>query len=200
MSIENMSSSFVSSNTSLTTNQNIEKKQIKKELENKTSNSDLAAVYEKSKNTKSLKGSKPDRSEINNIISQAERQSKNFEKLISSIFQKQYNKVDLVRKAQGNNLKDVFSSLVLDKATVEKAKKDISEDGYYGVKQTSERILSFAKAVAGNNPKEIEKMKSAVEKGFKQVERMWGGELPDISKETYSVVMSKFDDWQASIK
>ncbi|MBD5452617.1 MAG: hypothetical protein HDR25_08255, partial [Lachnospiraceae bacterium] len=66
-------------------------------------------------------------------------------------------------------------------------------DGYWGVKQTSERILSFATALAGNDSKNLEKMRDAFLKGYKQAEKTWGGELPDISKRTYDAVLEGFD-------
>lgn len=197
MSIEFISNSNLHNNlTKLKTKQDT----IKKEGESKklSSSTDSAVVYEKAKKTENTYSSKPDRFKMQSMISQAERQSKNFEKLVSSIFKKQSNKIDLVRKVQNNDLKGFFSSLNVDMATAMKAKQDISENGYYGVKKTSERILSFAKAVAGDDSKELEKMRNAVEKGFKEAERMWGGKLPDICKETYDTVMNKFDEWQYS--
>ena len=36
-------------------------------------------------------------------------------------------------------------------------------------------------------------MKDAFIKGYKQAEKQWGGELPEISKKTYDAVMEKFD-------
>ena len=42
--------------------------------------------------------------------------------------------------------------------------------------------------------------KAAVEKGFKLATKSWGKELPDISKNTYSAVIDKFDDYFASKK
>ena len=196
MSIENMSNNVINSSIISPRNNNVKKSEQKTSEKSKSENLELAAVYEKSSNSKSSKMVEPNRSEMKSLISQAERQAKNFQTLISSIFTKQSNKASLLKKAQNNDLKGFFSNLNVDRETVLKAKRDISEDGYYGVKKTSERILNFAKAAAGNNPKELERMRDAVEKGFKQVEQMWGGELPDISKQTYDVVMSKFDEWQ----
>lgn len=132
------------------------------------------------------------------MLNQAELQTQNFQKLISSIFTKQSDKVRLVGLAKEGNLKNFFSNLKVDAQTVAKAKKDISENGYYGVKQTSERILSFAKAAAGNDPKKIDEMRKAVEKGFKSAEKMWGGKLPEISQQTYDTVMNEFDKWKTS--
>ena len=87
-----------------------------------------------------------------------------------------------------------------DADTIAKAKEDISEDGYWGVKQTSSRIFDFAMALAGDDEEKMQKMKAAVEKGFKLATKSWGKELPDISKNTYSAVMDKFDDYFASKK
>ena len=134
--------------------------------------------------------------ELSYMISQAENQTKNFERLVSSIFQKQSNKAGLINMAYNGNLKNFYKTLTVDAKTIEQAKKDISEDGYYGVKQTSDRILSFARAVAGDDPKKLQQMRDAVEKGFKQAERMWGDKLPEISQQTYDKVMETFDEWQ----
>ena len=46
------------------------------------------------------------------------------------------------------------------------AQADIADDGYWGVNQTSDRILDFAKALTGGDPDQIEKMREAFEKGF----------------------------------
>lgn len=81
----------------------------------------------------------------------------------------------------------------VDEETKKKAQEDISEDGYWGVNQTSDRIVSFATALAGNDMDALEEMKDAFIKGYKQAEKQWGGELPEISQKTYDAVMEKFD-------
>lgn len=75
------------------------------------------------------------------------------------------------------------------------AQKDIADDGYWGVDQTSDRIIEFAKALVGDDPEKAEQMRAAFEKGFKAATKSWGQKLPDISQRTYDAVMSKFDDW-----
>lgn len=67
------------------------------------------------------------------------------------------------------------------------------------MKQTSGRILDFAKALTGGDPDKVEDMRKAFEKGYKQAEKTWGGELPDISKQTYDAVMKGFDDMAATV-
>ena len=81
----------------------------------------------------------------------------------------------------------------VDEETKKKAQEDISEDGYWGVEQTSDRIVSFATSLAGNDADALEEMKDAFIKGYKQAEKQWGGELPEISQKTYDAVMEKFD-------
>lgn len=75
------------------------------------------------------------------------------------------------------------------------AQKDIADDGYWGVEQTSDRIIEFAKGLVGDDPEKAEQMRDAFEKGFKAATKSWGSKLPDISQRTYDAVMSKFDDW-----
>ena len=86
-------------------------------------------------------------------------------------------------------------NFTVDAATKTQAQSDISEDGYWGVKQTSDRILDFAKALAGNDSGKAEELRSAFEKGFKQATKTWGKDLPSISQDTYDAVEKKFDEW-----
>lgn len=97
-----------------------------------------------------------------------------------------------------NNANDIWKTLAsgnfeVDAATKAQAQADVAEDGYWGVEQTSDRIIDFATALTGGNPDKIEEMREAFQKGYKQAEKTWGGELPDISKRTYDAVMEKFD-------
>ncbi len=77
------------------------------------------------------------------------------------------------------------------------AQADIAEDGYWGVEQTSDRIIDFAKALSNNNPEKADLMIEAFKEGYKQAEEAWGGELPEISKQTYDAVLEKFEAWKA---
>ncbi len=84
-------------------------------------------------------------------------------------------------------------NFTVDAATKAQAEKDIADDGYWGVEQTSSRIVDFATALAGDDPKQLEKMRDAFKKGFDQATSTWGKSLPDISQRTYQAVMDKFD-------
>ena len=113
--------------------------------------------------------------------------------------------VEKLMLGQGNSIgtaDDIWSFLrtgnfTVDAATKAQAQADIAEDGYWGVNQTSDRIIDFAKALCGGDPDKIEEMRAAFEKGFQQATKTWGDELPEISQRTYKAVMEKFDAWAA---
>lgn len=110
---------------------------------------------------------------------------------------------DFVRNTlagQGNALAEVddvwkfiaSGKYEVDAETKAEAQAAISEDGFYGVKQTSERIFDFALALTGGNKEQMRKMESVFENGFKEATKSWGKELPDISKQTFDAVKEKF--------
>ncbi|MGN0169912.1 MAG: hypothetical protein ACI39H_04020 [Lachnospiraceae bacterium] len=95
---------------------------------------------------------------------------------------------------------DVWKFLAKGEFNVtEEAKKQaqelISENGYYGVEQTSDRILQFAKALSGGDSSKASGLLDAFKKGFEQATKAWGKELPEISQKTYEAVEKKFQDW-----
>ncbi|WP_408069616.1 hypothetical protein [Butyrivibrio sp. JL13D10] len=155
---------------------------------------DKAAVYEKSDNTVPSSNNKTyvkNEAVVNMLKNDLETRQNQLKDIVASMMSKQGVAIG---KAD-----DVWSFLAkgdftIDEAAKKKAQEEISEDGYWGVKQTSQRILDFANALTGGDPSQIEKMRSAFEKGFKEATKAWGKELPDISKQTYDAVMKGFDE------
>lgn len=84
----------------------------------------------------------------------------------------------------------------VDAATKAQAQKDIADDGYWGVEQTSDRILDFAKALSGNDPEKADMLLDAFKKGYAEATKTWGDKLPDISSRTYDAVVDKFNAWK----
>jgi len=76
------------------------------------------------------------------------------------------------------------------------AQEAISEDGDWGVEAVADRILEFAQALTGGNPAMIDMMRNAFEEGFAAAERLWGGELPEISQQTRERVLEGFRAWE----
>ncbi len=87
-------------------------------------------------------------------------------------------------------------NFTVDEETQKQAQADIAEDGYWGVEQTSDRILDFAKALSGNDPEKADLLIDAFKKGFEDATKSWGKDLPDISQRTYDAVLDKFDKWK----
>lgn len=151
--------------------------------ENKNENS--AAVYDKSKL------SADDRKAIvAQLKADQEKRQSQLTDLVHNMLNTQTNTF-----GEANNIWQFLAkgNYTVDAATQKKAQEAISEDGYWGVKQTSDRILSFATALAGNDTKQLEKMRDAFLKGYEKAEKTWGGKLPEISKKTYDAVLEKFD-------
>ena len=59
--------------------------------------------------------------------------------------------------------------------------------------------MSFAKALAGGDPEQADTMINAVKKGFEQATKAWGGELPQISKDTLDRTINKLESWRDSL-
>ena len=142
---------------------------------------------------------------VQKALDETQRQNDAFIEMLRKIFLNQGKSAHgvgfslLKGQLPNQNLAEFISGLKPDQETIDKAKEAISEDGYYGVKKTSERILNFAKAIAGNVPEKIDEMREAVEMGFKAAKEAWGKELPAICKDTYDAVMKGFDDWKTSV-
>ena len=101
-----------------------------------------------------------------------------------------------------NNIWQILSkgNFTVDAATKAQAQQDISEDGYYGVKETSERLYQFALSLSGGDVDKMKELQSAMEKGYKKAEKTWGGNLPEICQRTIDAANKLFDDYYASQK
>lgn len=92
--------------------------------------------------------------------------------------------------SQGN-----AQSITMDTDVVTQAKQAISEDGEWGVKAVSDRIVEFAKAISGNDKSKIETLKAAIEKGFQEAGVAFNNQLPSICSQTHDEIMKKLDAW-----
>ena len=156
-------------------------------------------VYEKSsgdtkKATYSInKMSAEDRAALVQQLKQDQLDRQNqLAQLVQKMFTDQAGVSKLADIFSPENLKDVSPE------DIAKAKEDVSEDGYWGVKQTSQRLFDFASALAGDDPEKMKEMQAAMEKGYKEATEAWGDELPGISKETLAAANKLFDDYYAS--
>jgi hypothetical protein len=77
--------------------------------------------------------------------------------------------------------------------TPEEAAGLVSEDGYFGVAKTSQRLADFVITGGGDDLKRLQAGREGIIKGFKDAEGIWGGELPDISHQTLDKALELID-------
>ncbi|MDE7230595.1 MAG: hypothetical protein K2N56_08960 [Oscillospiraceae bacterium] len=118
-----------------------------------------------------------------------------------------------VRQMKNEGMKDIVAKLIGGQASGTKATSSIDQllrsygleplkadsEDFWGAEKTANRILDFAKALAGDDEKAFEKMKNAVEKAFGECEGIWGGKLPSVCYETKDLIAKGFDEWEKEI-
>ena len=152
-----------------------DKKVSTKEISKTTAYSDVAATYEHTSQSEGLVTAVNKKASNASIVAQLkadlDTRMSQMQSLVTKMFSKQGITIgtadDMWKALAGGNF-------TADADTIAQAKEDISENGYWGVKQTSERIFSFAQALAGDDEEKMAKMKDAFEKGFKEATKTWG--------------------------
>ncbi len=184
------------SNNNYYSNKNSIDAKEKVDSEKKTGFSSEAAVFEKSsdKVDSNVKNSKADRSAlISQLKADQEAQKLQLFDIVKKTIAGQGNAI-----AQADDMWKFLASgeFSVDKETKANAEKAIAEDGYWGVNQTSDRILDFAIALSGGDTSKAETLLDAFKKGFSEATAAWGKELPEISQKTYDAVLEKFEAWK----
>ena len=167
-----------------------------KETSSSKTNQDTAVVYEKGFSSSGKTNStKSNAAIIAQLKADAEARTSQLQSLVEKMISKQGQTLGTADDmwsflAKGN--------LKADPETIAQAKKDVAEDGYWGAEQTSDRILSFAKALSGDDPDKAEELLNAFKKGYSQATKSWGGNLPSLCSDTYDLVEKKFGEWMNS--
>ena len=204
MEMNSVTSGITTQQTGYTTK--VDKNTINSDAVSKTADkaySGESATYEKGsiepKATYSInKMSKEERAAlVNQLKADAEQRQSQFLDIVRKTISGQ---AGAFGKANDDSIWRTLASgnFTVDAATKAQAQKDIGEDGYWGVKQTSQRLFDFASALAGDDPEKMKKMQDAMEKGFKQATKSWGGKLPGISQDTLAAANKLFDDYYNS--
>lgn len=157
-------------------------------------NAETGVVYEKSSQTdKDTVTKKTDYAMVAKLKADAEQRTSQLRSLVEKMMTKQGTAI-----ANADSMWSFLAdgNFTVDEETQKQAQADIAEDGYWGVEQTSDRILDFAKALSGNDPEKADLLIDAFKKGFEDATKSWGKDLPDISQRTYDAVLEKFDKWK----
>lgn len=164
------------------------------EKERSSVGDEAAVVYEQkpAETDRAKKTYSRDTKTIAALKTEVQRRTEQFRSLVEQLILKQGKKY-----SNATGIYDILreGKLDVDPQTAAMASEDISENGYWGVEQTSERLFSFASSLAGGDPAKAQEMKDAFIKGYKAAEKAWGGELPEISRKTYDATIKKFDEW-----
>lgn len=159
------------------------------------SSEDIAVVYESSKTEDANTTYSPDLQKMNALKAELSKKKQQMQQLVESMLGKQANKkydiLDLLHGLKAGTIE-------VDPAISAQAAKEISEDGYWGVSQTSDRLVEMAKALSGGDPDKADTMIAAMKKGFEQATKSFGDKLPDICSQTIDAAVSKMNDWKNS--
>lgn len=60
----------------------------------------------------------------------------------------------------------------------------ISDDGFFGIDNTAKRVADFVINGAGDNLEMLKAGLEGVKQGYNEAQKMWGGQLPEISQKT----------------
>lgn len=196
-SVNNNTSTYATSSTAEAEKEAAAKAAEKKAEEKKAEEKDEAAVFEKSKDSK--KNSANTIYNRDAVISKlkADQQSRidSMNSLVQKLLGSQAKKFNL---ANGNNLAATFRQAagLADQKTIDEAKASIADDGYWGVNQTSDRLVSMAIALSGGDTDKADEMMAAIEKGYKLATKAWGEKLPQICQDTMEATRQKMNDWK----
>ena len=205
MSVQSIMNNIATSNVDTVnkTNEKTNEKANTSSVETTTGFNETAVVYEKSSTTETPKNTTANKNagiDREAIIAQMKADTEARMNQLASIVQQMMTGQGKAFSIATNN-EDMWKFLASGDYTVTEAAKlqaqeDISENGYWGVEQTSDRILDFAKALAGGDASKADELLDAFKKGYEQATGAWGKELPEISKETYKAVEEKFAAWK----
>ena len=136
-------------------------------------------------------------------------------KEISNSYFLQYQK-DITQNASSNllaqgglsfnvpeNLSEILSGLdlasigydgkAIGELSSDEASELVSENGFFGIANTAERIAGFLLNGAGDDVEKLKAGREGVAKGFEDAKKIWGGELPEISQKTIEKTLETLD-------
>jgi len=162
-----------------------------KSVENKTEEA-AAVVYEKSSKD-AVKTAKADLDIVNKMKADLQKRKDQLRSLVDQMLNKQGKAF-----TDATNMWEMLRTgkLEVDPEVAKQAQEDIAEDGYWGVEQTSDRLVAFAKGLAGNDAAFADELLAAMKKGFEQATGEWGDKLPDLCQKTIEAAEEKMIAWR----
>lgn len=179
---------ITSANSSYTTPQTTAKTKAS-QTTNTADAKDIGVVYETSSKTDDKSNKIKDYSSVvATMKKELSTKNEQLQNLVTKLLGKQAGKY--------TKLADLFKDIQADPATIEQAQKDIADDGYWGVEQTSDRLVSTAQALSGGDTSKADTLIAAIKKGFDEATEAWGDKLPDICQKTIDAAVKKMEAWR----
>ena len=179
---------ITSANSSYTTPQTTAKTKAS-QATNTADAKDIGVVYETSSKTDDKSNKIKDYSSVvATMKKELSTKNEQLQNLVTKLLGKQAGKY--------TKLADLFKDIQADPATIEQAQKDIADDGYWGVEQTSDRLVSMAQALSGGDTSKADTLIAAIKKVFDEATEAWGDKLPDICQKTIDAAVKKMEAWR----
>ncbi len=106
------------------------------------------------------------------------------------------------QKVEGSySLEDLgYTGKPISELSVGEAQELIEDDGFFGIEQTSNRVADFVFNFSGYDIALLEKGRAGIVQGFEEANKLWGGELPEISHQTQDATLALIDARIADLK
>jgi len=101
----------------------------------------------------------------------------------------------------GMSLKNIgYEGKPITELTSSEAKDLVSENGFFGITQTSNRVSGFVFNFAGDNLELLQKGRDGIVQGFEEAKKLFGDQLPEISYKTQERTLALIDEKINSLK
>jgi hypothetical protein len=101
----------------------------------------------------------------------------------------------------GMNLSNIgYTGKPITDLTPNEASALLSDEGFFGITQTSDRVANFVLSFSGDDLEILQKGREGVVQGFEEALKMFGGELPEISYKTQERTLALIDEKINSLK
>lgn len=93
------------------------------------------------------------------------------------------------------NLSDIgYEGKPLSELTQGDAAALVSDSGFFGMKNTANRVADFVIKGAGDNLDLLKAGLEGIKRGYDEATKLWGGALPDISQKTQELTLKLIED------
>ncbi|NLJ55591.1 MAG: hypothetical protein GX334_00920 [Firmicutes bacterium] len=132
-----------------------------------------------------------DRSTIARLQAESEKAFASLRRIVTELLARQGYSAEQAKEARPA----YPPAIEIDETARTEAAQLIAADGPWGAEAVSNRIVDFAVAISGGDKSKLPEIRKAIEQGFGQAKNILGT-LPDLSLQTYDLVMEKLDRWE----